>query len=854
MNERSRPDLRLRSPIAQHFEYVSGGGFTGPSVPASPDPLVAYRWPDPRPDDEVQIYVLRPAAVATGSPDAFDHLNSLQTDAPSVTVRGTGTIVVDFGAEYAGWFEIDSPDAPEGGFRLSVSEYNEPAQLNDDHTGKVYDKTVLPRRIGHTYRAEFNAEPHLRYEGIRFAFIHADRAEVPWHITGIRLVSQIKPANYEGSFHCDDERLNQIWYANAYALKLCNLRDYTSPILVDRSDRYLWNGMDFHIYSKVGLIAFNQYAFMRKQIEDIFLHGNEVRPGVPIDSGIFGYRLYDVLSLCQYFRYSGDADLVSRCKEEASRRLADGYDRYETYDTNVPQFPYDLFQGWDERLGGFEGMTPDNRWTYRMLCIRAWREFADILTELGDETAARRYRGWAEEKIAALRRDAEWYAGMGVHARAAAILAGFCTEEEMQAMHGGEFDDRLSRISKCQANTGYILEALGTARRDDDAICVIHDQWGALLDYGATTASAEMFLPAYAEALGTNDAPINGQCGFTSLCHPWGAMPVNYLNERVLGIRPAAPGFERVDIIPRPGGKLSLVSGTTPTPRGPVSLSFDAEQGVCEVSIPPGATARVGIPKTGRIIEEIRTPEGDTVWSRADGSFRNGWAGAEDGEYVYVLSVREGSYRFLVQYSGTRPAPLADPEIVYPAAFVREDAQTRGAWIGVYGADGYVLPGGGEGTDLVRLPDYVSSVSFHRCDRVLWADETDDERAPAAPPEGAAGSAQAPRRAAALCTKDPTATYQTMYAEVQLAGGIRSCEIALYFVDWDGASRRQAVEVIDAATLKHIAPVRVIGDFRDGKYVVFTVDRSVRIRLHTIRKPNSVLSGIFFSQGRITPQ
>jgi len=111
-----------------------------------------------------------------------------------------------------------------------------------------------------------------------------------WHITGVRLVAQVKPANYDGSFHCSDNLLNKIWYSCAYALKLCNLKDFTTPILVDRSDRYLWNGLDFSIYCKVNMIAFSQFDFMKKQIEDLFINGNGMHLGHPIDSGIYGFK------------------------------------------------------------------------------------------------------------------------------------------------------------------------------------------------------------------------------------------------------------------------------------------------------------------------------------------------------------------------------------------------------------------------------------------------------------------------------------------------------------------------------------------------------------------------------------
>ena len=59
-----------RSPIAEPYPYVSSGSFNGPAVPASPDPLVRYRWPNPKASDGLEIYLLRPES-ATCDPAAL---------------------------------------------------------------------------------------------------------------------------------------------------------------------------------------------------------------------------------------------------------------------------------------------------------------------------------------------------------------------------------------------------------------------------------------------------------------------------------------------------------------------------------------------------------------------------------------------------------------------------------------------------------------------------------------------------------------------------------------------------------------------------------------------------------------
>jgi hypothetical protein len=552
-----------------------------------------------------------------------------------------------------------------------------------------------------------------------------------------------------------------------------------------------------------------------------------------INCGIPSFELYDVLGICDFYNYTGDAALVNACYAMACGKLDRAKERYANGKLG--------FMGWDERLGGFERVTSYNLWNYRMLSIRAWSEFAGVMDRMGNTAARDKYKGFADAAIAELRRNKTWYASLDVHGCAEAMQAGFCTRAEIEAMCAAEFADRVNRVSYSQANTGLILQGMARAGRYDDAICTMKDQWGATIQYGGTT-TFEMFHPSAKDVLSPNDPPINGQCGMTSLCHPWGALPCKYLNEEVVGIKPATPGFYAVNILPHLGRKLTWASGTTPTLRGDISASFDVASGKCSVTLPPGVTARVGIPKMQRTIKSIAI-NGDLAW---DGKYHPaaGIDGAsEDTDFVCFTSVQPGRYEFLVTYEGTTP-PSVDPVEVFPVTFVGEDADTQGNWGGKYGADGCVLPNyNGVGKDVRVLPSYVNSVvcDRERCANVTWTTNTMDVRAPARD-----RSNSGTRSAAAIHTKDPVPTYQTMFVDIAVIG-THDYTLALYFLDWDLTTRRVAVQMIDPQTLKQLAPVKVVRDFHAGKYLTYKYNRSVRIRIDTIKKPNATLSGIFFS-------
>jgi hypothetical protein len=71
-------------------------------------------------------------------------------------------------------------------------------------------------------------------------------------------------------------------------------------------------------------------------------------------------------------------------------------------------------------------------------------------------------------------------------------------------------------------------------------------------------------------------------------------------------------------------------------------------------------------------------------------------------------------------------------------------------------------------------------------------------------------------------------------------------QLALYFLDWDNDGRRSAVELFDLKTLKLLAPVQLIRDYQNGKYLFFDYSGSLRIRINHVRGKNAALSAIFF--------
>ncbi len=83
--------------------------------------------------------------------------------------------------------------------------------------------------------------------------------------------------------------------------------------------------------------------------------------------------------------------------------------------------------------------------------------------------------------------------------------------------------------------------------------------------------------------------------------HAWGAAPANLIPRRLMGIRPLAPGFERILVEPQPGS-LAFAEVLHPSARGPIRLRLHNRPGrelALELETPANTTTRVLLPRYG---------------------------------------------------------------------------------------------------------------------------------------------------------------------------------------------------------------------------------------------------------------
>ena len=208
------------------------------------------------------------------------------------------------------------------------------------------------------------------------------------------------------------------------------------------------------------------------------------------------------------------------------------------------------------------------------------RQMADIAKALGKSEDASFFAGRASKVRVAYRKtfrdghdglyvDGEGTRHKSLHANVAALAFGLAEESEYETLA----DYIVSKGMKCSVYFAqYFLEALFISGRDKDAIAFMaargNRSWLGMMDQGST-----MTLEAW-----NMEAKPNLDWN-----HAWGTPPLNIIARFVLGVKPLAPGFAKVEVRPQTGG-LKYVRGTVPTVKGPVTV--EVKDGKVKVDVP----------------------------------------------------------------------------------------------------------------------------------------------------------------------------------------------------------------------------------------------------------------------------
>ena len=524
----------------------------------------------------VEEYIL-PVRVMKTEGDVSDsdkllapYSGQVSTDEPDVTVfkttkAGKASVLLDFGKEIQGGVQIVRALSGYKGaavfhlcFGESVSETMsdvsaEGSTATNDHSVRDFE-TAVPwlgsATVGET--------------GFRFLRLDlvSEGEEIP--LVAVRAVSRYRDIPYVGSFKCNDERINRIWETGAYTVHL-NMQDYLWDGI--KRDRLVWMG-DMHPEVMTIGTVFGNHDVVRKSLD-------YVRDGTPVDSwmnGICSYSLWWIIIHHHLYWYYGDKEYLAEQKDYLTQLLRNVIGNI---DGNKENYKEGRFIDWptndnpDAIHAGLQALT-----------VRALDAGAELAGWLSEPALSKE----CKDAAARMRTYVPDHKG---NKEAAALLA-------IEGMLDGKAARDVIVRGGAKDFTSfmgyYMLEALAKNGNYDDAVELISEYWGRMLDLGATTfwedfnyedsknaARIDEFVPE-----GKFDIHADGGAycyvGLRhSFCHGWASGPTAWLSEHLLGVEPVEPGFKVVRIIPHLG-TLKWVEGDFPTPYGPIHVTHSRRE------------------------------------------------------------------------------------------------------------------------------------------------------------------------------------------------------------------------------------------------------------------------------------
>jgi alpha-L-rhamnosidase len=327
---------------------------------------------------------------------------------------------------------------------------------------------------------------------------------------------------------------------------------------------------------------------MQSQAKDGSLHAHP--PAETMGQRIVDFMLTWVLSLHDHYWFTGRTSALEQSFPALVKLLDEFFKRRETDDGLLSDFPgFWVFLDWaDLHKSPYSAVM-------NLMYLQALRRAADVAQILGEEAHQQRWSQRAAHVEAMIDKffwDPEescWRDGFDIakgervekisqQANTLGILLNLHPEH-----HAAIARERLYKPAKAKRSkivTGspffyaYVLEAMIQAGLRKEAIEIIKQRWGVMLDDGATTFY-EIWDPTQ---------------GGGSHCHAWSASPLFHLSQQILGAVPAAPGWTKVRIAPLPLD-LEFARGTVPTPLGRLRIEWESageDQLAVRVDVPAG--------------------------------------------------------------------------------------------------------------------------------------------------------------------------------------------------------------------------------------------------------------------------
>ncbi|MBT7068000.1 MAG: alpha-L-rhamnosidase [Verrucomicrobia bacterium] len=519
-----------------------------------------------------------------------------QTPVSPVSIRkkADGHYLIDFGRVAFGFLQLElGALTTDHQMEVHLGERGDADGVNRDPGGTVrYYKIVQTLKAGdqkhsiHPPQDKRNSGGEAilmpKEIGVIAPFRYVELVNCPFELTEsmVRHISIHYPFEESASsFESSDPVLNDIWALCKYSMKATSF----CGVYVDGDRERIPYEADAYINQLSHYAVDREYTLARYSHEYLLRHSTW-----PTE-----WKQHSVLMAWADFMYTGNTEslaenyaILKSQKTLEHRARADGL--LNTKDlSDIVDWPSGERDGYEFK----EVNTVVNAFYYQTLL-----QMADIAAALGKTSDAEEYQKKAENVIAVFNRilfdtkrgiyvDGEGAKHASLHANMMPLAFGLVPKDRQKTV----VEFVASRGMACSVyGAQYLLEALYEGSRPDVALEHMTSKdirsWYNMIRVGSTIT-----LEAWDNTFKPNQ----------DWNHAWGAVPGNIIPRYLLGVRPLEPGFKKVLIQPQPAD-LKTASGTIPTIRGPVKVSFNNELAdgfELSVEIPVTMTASVGLPQ-----------------------------------------------------------------------------------------------------------------------------------------------------------------------------------------------------------------------------------------------------------------
>ena len=333
------------------------------------------------------------------------------------------------------------------------NEYGQDAKYTATNDHATRDLTLTVPRYG---------QIELGSTGYRFVRIDLLSEGSLW-LKEATAVFRYRNIPYLGTFRCSDDRLNEIWTTGAYTVHL-NMQEYIWDGI--KRDRLIWLG-DMHPETSTISTVFGDEQSYYASLD----LATQQYPLPNWLNGMSAYSMWYLIMQYDWYRHFGNISFLQKHQDYITG-LVDLIDSKVAEDGTETLAP-SRFLDWPSSPNG-----PGVEAGYRALLCWAMQDAGQLCTILGDEPRAKK----CQDIESRLRKKILPPNNLKQAAALMAIAGLMDPEEACEKFISVGGPKGFSTFYGY-----YMLEALARAGRYEEAMDIISQFWGGMLDMGATT-------------------------------------------------------------------------------------------------------------------------------------------------------------------------------------------------------------------------------------------------------------------------------------------------------------------------------------------------------------------------------